>query len=65
MKENRVIPEEQLHLFPFNYKDLCKPDLSNDAKNELFERKAAPFSSIQNDNSRLEFEIYYKIISRF
>ena len=65
MNENKVIPEKQLFLFPFNYKDLCKPTVSNDAKNVNFEQKTASFSSIQNENCRLEFESYRKNISRF
>ena len=65
MNENRVIPEEQLFLFPFNYKDLCKPAISNDAENVILERRTAPLSPVQNENCRLEFESYYKNISRF
>lgn len=65
MEENKVIPKEQLFLFPFNYKDLCKPFKLNDTEQVDFEQRTAPIASIQNENSRLEFESYYKNISRF
>lgn len=65
IEEIKVIPEDLLFLFPVNYKDLCKPSASSDTQNRVFGERTVLLSPIQNENSRLEFQSYYKNISRF
>lgn len=64
MKDHKLIPEQELHNFPFLYKFLIVPnDSVNDTRVEPLPHIAGRIKAIQNDNTRLE--TFYKCISRF
>ena len=64
MKEHRLIPEEELHNFPFLYKFLTLPDDSEKgSRMKTMPHIAGRIKAIQNENARVES--FYKCISRF
>jgi hypothetical protein len=60
-KENRLIPEDALCLFPFNYSYLLLPEEMNDEEMN-FTHKSGKIDDLQNDNAKIE--PFYKNISR-
>ena len=65
IEENKIISEEHLFLFPFNYKYLSKLSILCDAEKLYFRPRTFSLTPIQNENSCLTFDSYYKNISRF
>jgi hypothetical protein len=64
MKKNRLIPEQELHNFPFLYSFLTVPEDLGDAPSvKMIPHVAGRIPAIQNNNALLE--TFYKCISRF